>query len=136
MQNTAHPNTIEFEDTGVVSFRLTDGGGIGSLNYSTAVWGQNLESSIMVVGSRGSLKISGQYMNDVVYCHIEGYSMPDLPPSAPPNLYEGYIGSAANHHFVIQNVVDTLHGNASTATNALEGMKVVDIIERVYQFRD
>ncbi len=133
MQNFAHHDTIEFEDTGVVLFRLVNGGGIGSLNYCTAVWGKNMESSISVIGSRGSIKISGQYMNEVVYCHIDDYIMPELPPSAPPNQYEGYTGSAANHHFVFQNVVDTLQGKAATATNALEGMKVVDMIERMYQ---
>jgi UDP-N-acetyl-2-amino-2-deoxyglucuronate dehydrogenase len=29
--------------------------------------------------------------------------------------------------------VDTLNGNSNISTNALEGLKVVDIIERIYQ---
>jgi UDP-N-acetyl-2-amino-2-deoxyglucuronate dehydrogenase len=36
---------------------------------------------------------------------------------------------------MIQNVIDTLTGKTSITTNALEGMKVVDIIERIYAFR-
>ena len=95
----------------------------------------NLESSITVIGEKGSLKIGGQYMNEVEYCHIKGYTMPELPPASPSNDYGTYKGSAANHHFIIENVVDTLKGRTTMTTNALEGMKVVDIIERIYALR-
>ena len=61
--------------------------------------------------------------------------MPELPPSNPPNDYGDYKGSAANHHYVFQNVVDTLSGNSTVTTNALEGLKVVDIIEQIYSHR-
>ena len=37
---------------------------------------------------------------------------------------------------MIQNVVDTLKGKNVATTNALEGLKVVDIIERIYKVRD
>jgi len=36
-------------------------------------------------------------------------------------------------YYFIENVVDVLKGRAPISTNALEGMKVVDIIERVYE---
>ncbi len=130
-----HKNLTDFEDSGFVSFDFLDGG-MGSLNYSTAVWNKNLESSITIIGSKGSVKVGGQYMNEVEYCHIEDYEMPELSPSNPPNDYGQYKGSAANHHYVIENVVDTLKGRSTSTTNALEGLKVVDIIERIYQERD
>ncbi|MDO9613226.1 MAG: gfo/Idh/MocA family oxidoreductase, partial [Bacteroidota bacterium] len=50
--------------------------------------------------------------------------------------YGLYKGSAQNHHLVIQNVADTLSGHTPISTNALEGLKVVDIIERIYAVRD
>jgi len=130
-----HQDSTTFEDSGFVSFDFLDGG-MGTLNYSTAVWGQNLESSITIIGSKGSVKVGGQYMNEVEYCHIDGYEMPELAPSNPPNDYGQYKGSAANHHYVIENVVDTLKGRTTATTNALEGLKVVDIIERIYETRD
>jgi hypothetical protein len=88
-----------------------------------------------VIGSKGSVKVGGQYMDKVEYCHIDGYSMPELAPTSPANDYGSYKGSANNHHFVIQNVVDTLLGKTSISTNALEGLKVVDMIERIYSLR-
>lgn len=130
-----HQHSTDFEDTGLVNFRFANGG-LGSLNYSTAVYDKNMESSITVIGSNGSVKIGGQYMNEVVYCNIKDYEMPELEPVSPANDYGAYKGSAANHHYIIQNVIDTLKGRTSITTNALEGLKVVEIIERIYALRD
>lgn len=130
-----HAHLTDFEDSGFVSFDFINGG-MGCINYSTAVANQNLESSITIVGSKGSVKIGGQYMNEVEVCNIEEYEMPTLAASNPPNDYGPYKGSAANHHYVIENVVDTLKGRTTMTTNALEGLKVVEIIERIYTVRD
>ena len=130
-----HKDVTEFEDSGFVSFDFVQGG-MGTLNYSTSVAGQNLESSLTIIGEKGAVKIGGQYMNEVEVCNIEGYEMPELTPTNPGNDYGQYKGSAANHQFVIQNVVDTIKGTTVATTNALEGLKVVDIIERIYKVRD
>lgn len=130
-----HKDSTDFEDSGFVSFDFINGG-MGTLNYSTSVFGQNLESSMTIIGSKGSVKIGGQYMNEVEYCHIDGYDMPELKPANPANDYGPYKGSAANHHHIIENVVDTLKGRTTATTNALEGLKVVEIIERIYNERD
>jgi predicted dehydrogenase len=129
--NFTHQNSTEFEDSGLVQFEFVNGG-LGCINFSTAVWDTNMESSITVVGSKGSVKIGGQYMNEIEYCHIENYEKPILPPTNPPNDYGPFKGSAANHHYVIENVVNTLNGNDTITANALEGLKVVEIIERIY----
>jgi len=131
----AHQDLTAFEDSGFVNFRFLNGG-MGCINYSTAVWDKNLESSLTVIGSKGSVKIGGQYMDQVEYCHIEGYTMPELAPTNPANDYGAYKGSANNHGFIIDNVVDTLKGRTTLTTNALEGLKVVEIIERIYQERN
>jgi UDP-N-acetyl-2-amino-2-deoxyglucuronate dehydrogenase len=126
-----HKDLTDFEDTGIISFDFLNGG-MGSLNYSTSVWDKNLESSITVIAENGSIKIGGQYMNEVEYCHIKNYEMPVLEPTNPGNDYGAYKGSAANHHYIIENVVSVLNDKAAITTNVLEGMKVVDIIERIY----
>ena len=133
-ENFNHQHNTEFEDSGLVNFRFVNGG-IGCINYSTAVFDKNMESSITVVGEKGSIKVGGQYMDKIEYCHVENYEKPELPPSNPPNDYGTYKGSAANHHYVIENVVDTLTGKSRITTNALEGLKVVEIIERIYEHR-
>jgi predicted dehydrogenase len=129
-----HKGLTEFEDSGFVNFNFINGG-MGSINFSTAVWDKNLESSITVIGSKGSVKVGGQYMDKVEHCHIKDYTLPELAETAPANDYGAYKGSANNHHFLIQNVVDTLKGRNTITTNALEGLKVVDIIERIYSLK-
>jgi UDP-N-acetyl-2-amino-2-deoxyglucuronate dehydrogenase len=108
---------------------------MGAINYSTAVWDTNLESSITIVGSKGSVKVGGQYMEKVEYCHIKDYKLPELAPTNPANDYGPYKGSANNHHYIYENVIDTLKGESTITTNAMEGLKVIEIIERIYSLR-
>ena len=129
-----HEGLTEFEDSGLVTFDLVRGGS-GTLSYSTAVWDRNLESSLTVVAEHGSLRIAGQYMDKVEYCHLAGYQMPVLPPTSPANDYGPFQGSAANHVQVIENVVETVQQRSRATTNALEGLKVVEMIERIYALR-
>ncbi|WP_375417464.1 Gfo/Idh/MocA family protein [uncultured Hymenobacter sp.] len=134
-QNFNHQQITEFEDSGLVTFDLVAGGGSGTLSYSTAVWDRNLESSLTVVAERGALKIGGQYLDKVEYCHVQNYFLPPLPPTNPANDYGPYQGSAANHGQVIDNVVATLRGRGTVAASAEEGCQVVELIERIYRLR-
>jgi UDP-N-acetyl-2-amino-2-deoxyglucuronate dehydrogenase len=120
--NFSHLHSTEFEDSGFVSFDFKDGG-MGSLNYSTAVWDKNLESSITIIAENGSVKVGGQYMDMVEYCHIKDYDM----PTELKNITVGQ-----NHQYVIDNIVGVLQHQKAISVNALEGMKVVEIIERMY----
>jgi UDP-N-acetyl-2-amino-2-deoxyglucuronate dehydrogenase len=129
--NFNHAHLTEFEDSGFITFDFIKGGN-GILNYSTSVWDKNLESSMTIIAEKGTVKIGGQYMDKVEYCHIDGYTLPVLPPTNPGNDYGAYKGSAQNHNYIIDNVVNVLNKKANITTNALEGMKVVDIIERIY----
>jgi predicted dehydrogenase len=122
LRNFNHEDLADFEDSGVVSFELQDGG-IGSFNFSTAVWNKNLESSITIIAEKGTIRVAGQYMDRVEYCNIKDYALP-----AGVNETK----QSENHRYVLQNVVDVLNGRAEIATSAEEGMKVVEIIERMY----
>ncbi|PRB05620.1 oxidoreductase [Chryseobacterium sp. MYb7] len=129
-----HKNLTDFEDSGFVSFDFVNGG-MGALNYSTSVWNQNLESSMTIIAENGAVKIGGQYMDKVEVCNVKNYIMPELSPINLVNDYGAYKGSVANHDYVIENVVDVLRERNTITTNALEGLKVVDIIERIYALR-
>ena len=131
IRNFTHRDLKDFDDSGFAQFEFVRGG-MGSINYSTSCWDTNMESSITVVGTKGSVKVGGQYMNEVEYCHVENYSLPTLPPTNPPNDYGPYKGSAANHHYIFQNVVDVLTGQTEITATAFEGFKVVQMIERIY----
>ena len=131
--NHNHPNT-EFEDSGVFDFH-TSQFSQGSFQYTTSVWDKNYKSSIQIIGEKGSIEVSGQYMNEIQYCHIDNYTLPELEPTPPPNNYDGYQGSASNHVFVIHNVWETLSGISSPKTTIQEGKMVTETIENVYNRR-
>ncbi len=134
-KNFTHRQNTEFDvDSGFVNFNFLKQGS-GSINFSTSVWDTNFESSMTIIAQNGTVKVGGQYMDKVEYCHIKNYTMPTLAPTGPANDYGSYKGSASNHHYIIENVVKTLKEGSSVTTNALEGMKVVEIIERIYAAR-
>ena len=105
---------------------------IGSINYSTCAYEQNMESSLTILGEKGSIKVGGQYMNKIDYCH--GVELPHFE-EAPQNDYGTWKGSANNHGYVIDNVIDTLEGNGTPDVTALDGLKVVEIINKIYALR-
>ncbi|MEN8120229.1 MAG: Gfo/Idh/MocA family oxidoreductase [Bacteroidota bacterium] len=129
--NYAHQNIIEFEDTGAVSLEFYNGA-MGTINYSVNSFGKNMEGSITIFGENGTVKIGGQYLNELEYQKIDDYEIKDLPPGNPPNEYGEYKGSMSNHDKVYENVIDVLNNKAIIATNAFEGMKTVEIIEKIY----
>jgi len=131
-----HQQLTDFEDSGVVTFEFVNGG-MGVFNFSTSIYDKNFESSVTIIAENGTIKIGGQYMNEVEYCHVRDYEMPVLPPTNPGNDYGAYKGSAQNHHYVIENVVEVLKNTGvEITTNARDGYKVVDIIERMIKMKN
>ena len=128
-----HEGMTDFEDSGIVTFDFLNGGS-GAMNFSTSVWDKNLESSMTIIAENGAVKIGGQYMDKVEHCHVKDYEMPELAPTNLGNDYGAYKGSAQNHNYVIENVLDVIHNRATISANALEGLKVVEIIERIYKY--
>ena len=131
VQNFHHEGIIEFEDTGVATLQFYNGA-IGTINYSVNSYDKNMEGSLTLFGEKGTVKIGGQYLNELEYQSIEGYEIKDLPPGNPPNNYGKYFGSMSNHDKVYKNVVEVLQDGGVIATNGFEGLKTVEIIDKIY----
>ncbi|HTR81890.1 MAG TPA: Gfo/Idh/MocA family oxidoreductase [Bacteroidota bacterium] len=131
-RNFTHPKTVQFEDTGVVLLQFKNGA-IGTINYTVNSFKRNMEGSITVFGEKGTVKVGGQYLNVLEHQAIENYEITDVPQSAPANEYGFYQGSMSNHDKVYANVIDVLSHNAPVATGGTEGMKTVEIIEKIYR---
>jgi len=128
-----HQELTNFEDSGIVNFSI--GNGLGTFNYSTSCYDENLESSITIIAENGSVKVGGQYMNRVEYCNIKNYTMPELKESEPANDYGAYKGSASNHHKVYENVLDVLLRDGKITTTPEQELKVIETIEKIYSWR-
>jgi len=130
LRNYLHPN-IEFEDTGAILIEFYNGT-IGTINYTVNSHRKNMEGSITIFGEKGTIKIGGQYLNALEYQDIADYSFITTVPVNKANDYGFYQGSMSNHDKVYENVVNVLNGRDTIATNAIEGLKVVRIIENIY----
>jgi UDP-N-acetyl-2-amino-2-deoxyglucuronate dehydrogenase len=130
--NFNHQGLIEFEDTGVVTLKFLSGV-IGTINYTVNAYKKNMEGSLTIFAEKGTVKIGGQYLNELEYQNLEGDPISNLPPGNPPNNYGQYFGSMSNHDKVYQNLVDVLSGQGAIATSGMEGLKTVEIIEKIYK---
>ena len=130
-RNLNHEKIIEFEDTGVVIIEFYNGI-IGTINYNVNSYAKNMEGSLTIFGEKGTVKIGGQYLNELEYQNIKDYKITDLPPGNPPNNYGQYVGSMSNHDKVYENVIDVLINKGTIGTNGFEGLKTVEIIDKIY----
>ena len=130
-RNFDHANIIEFEDTGSVCLEFYNGA-IGTVHYSVNSFDKNMEGSLTIFAQNGTLKIGGQYLNELEYQSIKDYVIEGLPAGNPPNNYGKYFGSMSNHDKVYQNVIDVLQNQGTIATNGFEGLKTVEIIDKIY----
>jgi predicted dehydrogenase len=129
--NFCHQSTVDFEDCGVVALKFRSGA-LGTIHFTINSHQRNMEGSLTIFAEKGTVKIGGQYLNELEYQNIEGYEITDLPPGRPANQYGLYQGSMSNHDLVYANVVDVLRNDGVIATSGFEGLKTVEIIQKIY----
>ena len=130
--NYNHPY-IEIEDSGSFVMESKKKATI-SFNYSICAQDKNMESSITIISEKGTIKIGGQYLNTIEYCHLQDKNI--IPPDMKgniPNDYGFYQGSMNNHDKVIGNVIDHLRLGSTIISSAEDGLAVVNIIENMYK---
>ncbi len=130
--NFAHEGIIEFEDAGVIALQFYNNA-LGTINYTVNSHGKNMEGSLTIFGEKGTVKIGGQYLNELEYQNIQDFEFKDLPVGNTANSYGTYQGSMSNHDKIYENLIDVLENGASISTSAFEGLKTVEIIDKIYQ---
>ena len=131
VKNFAHQNIIEFEDTGVVIIEFVNGA-IGTINYTVNSYNKNMEGSLTIFAENGTVKIGGEYLNELTYQNIKDYTIENLPAGNTSNNYGTYQGSMSNHDKIYENIINVLLHDVSISVNAFEAMKTVEIINKIY----
>lgn len=132
MDNMAHQSTSELEDAGAVLLRFKNGI-IGTIHFSINSFQANREGSLTIAGEKGMVKIGGEYLNTIEYAVFQDAVLPALSAGAGVNDYGTYRGSMSNHEQVYQNLVATLQQGTPFYADAIDGLKTVAIIEKIYQ---
>ena len=129
---TAADLALKFEDAGVAILRFYSGA-IGSVSFTINSFGRNMEGSLTLFCEKGTIKIGGQYLNEIEYENIAGMDPAELKQGRPPNEYGAYQGSMSNHEDVYQNIQQVLTAEGSIGTIGFEGLKTVEIIDKIYR---
>jgi len=130
-KNFTHQSVIEFEDSGVVAIEM-ENGMIGGLNWSVNTFQKNMEVSLSIIAEKANIRIGGEYMNRIEYELIDGARL-DVPEEGNSNDYGFYKGSMSNHDKVYENLVIALQDHSHPFSNAQDGLKTVEAIEKIYK---
>ena len=129
--NFTHRETIDFEDNGIASIKM-DKGTIGGINWSINSYRKNMEVSLTLIAEHGSIKIDGEYMNQVAYQLTAETGIPLITETGEPNDYGFYKGSMSNHDKVYDNLLIALENDQHPFSHAIDGLKTVEAIQQIY----
>lgn len=123
---------IEIEDM-VNAIIDLKGGTRLNFDFTLCTYPKNLECSLTILGTKGTIKIGGLALNKLEHWDVEGVPCPDIPDSLDPNVYADglYVGSCPNHKSIYENAVNViLRGEESfiKAEDSLESLRIIDAI--------
>jgi len=130
-KNLLLKDTIETEDNCVVIAEF-ESGALGSFHFSINAFEKNMEGSITLIAEKGTVKIGGQYLNTLEYQRVAGIGPVKIDKGNISNDYGFYEGSMSNHNKVYENLLIALKNPGHAFANVEDGMKTVEIIERIY----
>ena len=124
---------IEIEDSGAAVLKSVDHNCRGTMNYTINAHGKNMEGSMTIFGERGTVKIGGQYLNELEYFNVEGHETPELAEGNTANNYGSYTGSMSNHNKVYEHLVAVLDEKATIKTSGVDAIRSIILIQDIYE---
>lgn len=122
---------IEVEDTATVCLKWQNGA-IGSINVTTLAYPKNLEGSITLLGSKGSMRIGGQALNKIELLELS--ETPDYLAKAEDYNYNIDSVYGGGHKLVYRYLHDFYsNGDTSNIVFGEEGMMSLYLILGSYK---
>lgn len=121
---------IEAEDTGIAILKFRNGA-LGVIEATTAARPKDLEGSISILGEKGSVEISGFFMNEL---KTWNFSEPDEMDADIWDKYSKVPNEPAwNHTEFFKDVLKSLNDETRALIDGLEGRKSVELINAIYE---
>jgi predicted dehydrogenase len=122
---------IEAEDTAVVILKFRNGA-LGLIEATTAIRPKDLEGSISILGSKGSVEIGGFAVNEMKIWNFnealdEDINVKENYSVNPPNVY-GF-----GHQAYYEHVVDCIQNKTPQLVDGLKGRKSLELINAIYE---
>ncbi|MEI7667551.1 MAG: Gfo/Idh/MocA family oxidoreductase [Erysipelotrichaceae bacterium] len=131
MTDNLNHDFIEAEDLGLALIKFSNGS-YGLVEGSTNIYPRNLEETLYIFGSHGTIKAGGKSVN-----MIEEWSFADKLDNAeeikavyhedPPNVY-GF-----GHSPLYQNVMDAIEQGKAPYVTALDGRNALELVLAIYK---
>jgi UDP-N-acetyl-2-amino-2-deoxyglucuronate dehydrogenase len=121
----------EIEDTVVASFEM-EKGILGTAHFTVNSYKQNMEGSLTIFGEKGTVKIGGRYLNNISYSEMGEGMFIHSHEEGNENDYGSYTGSMSNHPKVYEHIVRVLEKKELNAFTGFDGVKTVEMINKIY----
>ncbi|MBM4226288.1 MAG: Gfo/Idh/MocA family oxidoreductase [Gammaproteobacteria bacterium] len=120
---------IEVEDSGVAAIRWRSGA-MGTLNVTMLTYPKNLEGSITVLGEKGTVRIGGLAVNEILHWEFSETLPEDAEIKSANYATTSVYGFG--HPLYYDNVIKTLRGEAEAETDGREGLKSLELLIAMY----
>ena len=120
---------IEVEDTGVMNIRWRSGA-LGSMAVTMLTYPKNLEGSITVIGEKGTVRVGGVAVNEILIWNFSDER--DYDKNVQHVSYETTSVYGFGHPLYYRNVIDTLRGDVEPDTDGREGLKSLELLIAAY----
>lgn len=120
---------IEVEDTGVACLKWRNGA-VGSVNVTMLTYPKNLEGSITILGEKGSVRVGGVAVNEILHWQFLDPDEDDKKVTDASYATTSVYGFG--HPLYYDNVIRTLRGEVSAETDGREGLKSLELLIALY----
>lgn len=128
---THFPQTREIEDTVVVIASMKSGA-VGTLHFSVNSFEKNREGSLTIIAENGTIKIGGEYLNELEWHAVNDVLPPNIKTGTAANDYGSYTGSMSNHHLVYDHLLQAINNPVASMPEGIDAVKTIEIIEKIY----
>jgi len=130
--NDTVAHNIEIEDEAMALIKFKNGV-ISSYEFTINAYPKNMECSITILGTKGTVKIGGTAMNKIEYWKVKNVSQPELE-EIKPNIYAAglYQGSCPNHIFIYNDIIRILTRGGTNYISGEEARKSLEIVKAIY----
>ena len=120
---------IEVEDTAVMNVKWRSGA-VGSMNVTMLTYPKNLEGSITIIGEKGTAKIGGVAVNEVLHWEFDDEKASDK--SIQEASYQTTSVYGFGHPLYYENVIKVIRGEVEPETDGREGLHSLELLIAAY----
>ncbi|SCY57562.1 Gfo/Idh/MocA family protein [Alkaliphilus peptidifermentans] len=120
---------IEAEDTGAAIINFHSGC-IATINVTMLTYPKNLEGSITIIGEKGTVRVGGIAVNEILHWQFQDYDEVDRIVNNVSTIPDSVYGFG--HMAYYQNVINSIINGENPLIDGLAGRKSLELIESIY----